>query len=85
MIKNVRINSLYSKNILEYCKNSTQQYIKNLIEKNKNEKKNIDVENLFNTHNKNNPNNNNIIIILKVLSISCLLFYYKKKIARLFS
>jgi hypothetical protein len=80
MIKNVKINSLYSKNILDYCKISTQESIRNLIKNNKN-KNYINIKNFVNTQNENKPNllrNDIIINIYMVLSMSSLLFYLNK-------
>jgi len=80
MIKNVNINSFF-KNILKYCKMSTQQSIMNLIEKNKNKIfyiNNITVKKIVDAQNENKYNNDIIIPIYVVLSISSLLFYLNK-------
>lgn len=80
MIKNVNINSFF-KNILNYCKMSTQQSMMNLIKKNKNNFfyiNNITVKKIVDAQNENKYNNDIIIPIYVVLSISSLLFYLNK-------
>jgi hypothetical protein len=73
MFKNVRINSLYSKNILNYCKISTQESIQKLIKN-----KYINIKKKVNIQDENKSNNNVIITIYMVISTSCLLFYLNK-------
>jgi hypothetical protein len=83
MIKNARMNSLYSKNILNYCKISTQESIRNLIEKIKIKNKYINITKIVNIENETNPNplpHDIIINIYMILSISSLLFYLNKMI-----
>ena len=83
MIKNARMNSLYSKNILNYCKISTQESIKNLIEKSKIKNKYINIKKNINVEDENKVNllSDDIIInIYMILSISSLLFYLNKMI-----
>lgn len=83
MIKNTRMNSLYSKNILNYCKISTQESIKNLIEKSKIKNKYINIKKNINVEDENKVNllSDDIIInIYMILSISSLLFYLNKMI-----
>lgn len=83
MIKNTRMNSLYYKNILNYCKISTQKSIRNLIEKSKIKNKYINIKKNINAEDENNPNplrDDIIINIYMILSISSLLFYLNKMI-----
>ena len=83
MIKNTRMNSLYSKNILNYCKISTQESIKNLIEKSKIKNKYINIKKNINVEDETKVNllSDYIIInIYMILSISSLLFYLNKMI-----
>lgn len=83
MIKNARMNSLYSKNILNYCKISTQESIRNLIEKSKNKNKYINIKKNINVEDENKLNllrDDIIINIYMIISISSLLFYLNKMI-----
>lgn len=74
MIKNARLNSLYSKKILDYCKISTQESIKKMIKTNYINKKN------FNIQDENKCNNNKIFTIYMLISTSYFLFYLNKRI-----
>lgn len=77
MLRHFRINNLHSKQLLDYCRNSTQESIRRLTEnlKNKEIKQELKMD-------YENPNHNhNIIIgIMLFLSMSSYLYYSKKMI-----
>jgi hypothetical protein len=79
MLRQFKINNLHSKQILDYCRNSTQESIKRIEEN----FKNTHLNNLISLdyENPNSNNNHNIIFgIIMVLSVSSYIFYRNKQI-----
>lgn len=71
----------YNKELLEYCKKSTEDSIKRICEKHdleKNKIKNINLNYIDNDDKK--PNNNNFYIFLSILSITSIGFIFYKRL-----
>lgn len=77
MLRHFRINNLHSKQLLEYCRNSTQESIKKLTDNFKNTEINKSIQ--MNTETPNH-NHNIIIGIIIFLSISSYITYTNKMI-----
>ena len=73
-------NSFYNKSLMDYCRKSTEESIKNFVEREKEKhkvKENIDLNmNYLQVLPNNNNNNNNIGAFFIILSASSFIYYF---------